>query len=164
MATRKDEAEKIFDELHIFLDYVKDVYPPKSEMGIGIKYFYTYWNSLILYPECFESSPSNNAAELAIKPFAIGRRNWLFNVSGAGADASALYYSIIETAKANNINTYDYMWYVLTQAQTCKTDDDWDNLMPWNVSKEDLKQLHDTYNNVNSDPERAEDYIIRGSH
>ena len=164
MATRKDEAEKIFDELHIFLDSVKDVYPPKSEMGIGIKYFYTYWNSLILYPECFESSPSNNAAELAIKPFAIGRRNWLFNVSGAGADASALYYSIIETAKANNINTYDYMWYVLTQAQTCKTDDDWDNLMPWNVSKEDLKQLHDTYNNVNFDPERAEDYIIRGSH
>jgi len=164
MKTRKKEAEEIFKELLTFLDSVKDAYPPKSEMGIGIKYFYTYWNSLILYPECFESSPSNNVAENSIRGFAVGRHNWLFSVSGAGADASALYYSIIETAKANNINTYDYLWYVLTQAQTCKTTEDWDALMPWNVSKEDLKRLHDSYNNVSTDSERTEDYIIRGSH
>jgi hypothetical protein len=164
MSDRKKDAKEIFDELKVFLESVKDDYPPKSEMGIGIKYFYTYWKSLILYPECFESSPSNNISENAIRPFTLGRKNWLFSVSEAGAEASSLYYSIIETAKANKINTYDYLWYILTQAQTCKTTEDWDALMPWNVSKENLKQLHDTYNNVLPDSERTEEYFIRGSH
>ena len=103
-------------------------------------------------------------SENAIRPFTLGRKNWLFAVSSAGVEASALYYSIIETAKANKINIYDYLWYVLTQAQICKTTEDWDKLMPWNVSKEDLKQLHNTYNNIQSDTQRMEEYIIRGSH
>lgn len=161
METREKDAEEIFEELLIFLNSIKEDYPPKSEMGIGIKYFYTYWDSLILYPECFESSPSNNVSENAIRPFTLGRKNWLFSVSGAGAKASALYYSLIETAKANNINTYDYMWYVLTKAQTSVTTEDWDKLMPWNVSKEDLKRLHNTYNDVSPNSERTDDYIIR---
>jgi len=164
MSERRCEATKIFTELKTFLDSIKDSYPPKSEMGIGIKYFYKYWDSLILYTECFESSPSNNVAENAIRPFTVGRKNWLFSVSDAGADASALYYSIIETAKSNKLNTYDYLWYILTKAQTCSTNQDWDKLMPWNVSKEDLNQLHKIYNNAHPDSERKDEYIIRGAH
>ena len=77
---------------------------------------------------------SNNAAENAIRPFTVGRKNWLFADSPKGADASAAVYSIIETAKANNLNVYTYLQYLLLYMP----DTDWrnypeelDNLMPW---------------------------------
>jgi len=77
---------------------------------------------------------SNNAAENAIRPFTVGRKNWLFADSPKGADASAVVYSIIETAKANNINVYTYLQYLLLYMP----DTDWrnhpeylENLMPW---------------------------------
>ncbi len=77
---------------------------------------------------------SNNAAENAIRPFTVGRKNWLFADSTKGADASAAVYSIIETAKANNLNVYTYLEYLLLYMP----DTDWrnnpeelDNLMPW---------------------------------
>ena len=77
---------------------------------------------------------SNNVAENAIRPFTVGRKNWLFADSPKGADASAAVYSIIETAKANNLNVYTYLQYLLLYMP----DTDWrnypeelDDLMPW---------------------------------
>ena len=77
---------------------------------------------------------SNNAAENAIRPFIVGRKNWLFADSTKGATASAVAYSIIETAKANNLNVYAYLEYLLLYMP----DTDWrnypkylDDLMPW---------------------------------
>lgn len=77
---------------------------------------------------------SNNAAENAIRPFTVGRKNWLFADSTKGATASAVVYSIIETAKANNLNVYTYLEYLLLYMP----DTDWhnhpehlDDLMPW---------------------------------
>jgi len=58
---------------------------------------------------------SNNRAERSIKPFVIGRKNWLFSNTPAGARASAIYYSLIETAKENGLNPYEYLKWVLTQ-------------------------------------------------
>ena len=77
---------------------------------------------------------SNNAAENAIRPFTVGRKNWLFADTPKGACASADVYSIIETAKANGLNVYTYLEYLLLYMP----DTDWrnypeelDNLMPW---------------------------------
>ena len=77
---------------------------------------------------------SNNAAENAIRPFTVGRKNWLFADTPKGATASAAVYSIIETAKANGLNVYTYLEYLLLYMP----DTDWrnypedlDNLMPW---------------------------------
>ena len=77
---------------------------------------------------------SNNAAENAIRPFTVGRKNWLFADTPKGACASAAVYSIIETAKANGLNVYTYLEYLLLYMP----DTDWrnypeelDNLMPW---------------------------------
>lgn len=79
-------------------------------------------------------SISNNAAENAIRPFAVGRKNWLFSDTPKGASASAAVYSLIETAKANGLNVYTYLEYLLLYMPGT----DWQNhpeeledLMPW---------------------------------
>ena len=76
----------------------------------------------------------NNSAERAIRPFTIGRKNWVNMFSTNGAQASAVIYSLIETARANNIRVYDYLELLLTELP--KHVDDKDNsfiqgLLPW---------------------------------
>lgn len=77
---------------------------------------------------------SNNAAENAIRPFTVGRKNWLFSDTARGAEASAAIYSIVETAKANGLNVYSYFKYLLERMTDCN----WhshpeflDGMMPW---------------------------------
>ena len=79
-------------------------------------------------------SISNNLAENSIRPFAVGRKNWLFSDTPKGADASAIVYSLVETAIANNLNVFTYLNYLLLYM----TDMDYKNhpermedMMPW---------------------------------
>ena len=89
-------------------------------------------------------SISNNAAENAIRPFTVGRKNWLFSDTPKGAKASAAVYSLVETAKANGLNVYTYLEYLLMYMP----DSDWQNypdvldaLMPWaQAVQEECKQ------------------------
>ena len=74
----------------------------------------------------------NNRAERAIKPFVIGRKNWLFSNTQSGAQASAVLYSVIETAKANGLIPFDYVMHCLTELP--KDNIDIEKLMPWNVT------------------------------
>jgi len=73
----------------------------------------------------------NNLAENAIRPFTVGRKNWLFSKSQAGAKASANLYSLTETAKANKLNPYDYLRAVFTQLPNAKTVEDIEKCLPW---------------------------------
>lgn len=105
-----------------------------SALGKAVTYAINqrpYMENYLLDGRC---ALSNNAAENAIRPFTVGRKNWLFADSPKGAGASAAVYSIIETAKANNLNVYTYLEYLLLYM----SDTDWrnhpeklDNLMPW---------------------------------
>ena len=77
---------------------------------------------------------TNNLAERAIKPFVVGRKNWLFSDTDKGADASARCYSIIESAKANNLNVFGYLTHLLTKLPklgTEPTTEQLDELLPW---------------------------------
>ena len=77
---------------------------------------------------------TNNLAERAIKPFVIGRKNWLFSDTDKGADASARCYSIIESASRNDLNVFGYLSYLLTELPKLgedPTDEQLDDLMPW---------------------------------
>ena len=77
---------------------------------------------------------SNNLAENAIRPFTVGRKNWLFCDSTKGAEASAVVYSLVETAKANGIDPYDYLLLVLTLLPYLGNNpshEDLEALMPW---------------------------------
>ena len=79
---------------------------------------------------------SNNRAERAIKPFVIGRKNFLFSKSPKGARASAIVYSMIETAKANGLNPYYYLNYLFEKLPNidCENIDELDQLLPWSDS------------------------------
>ena len=77
-------------------------------------------------------SLSNNLSENAIRPFTVGRKNWLFSASPKGATASAIVYTIVEMAKANDLNTYKYLTYLLSQRPNDKmSDEQLEQLAPW---------------------------------
>jgi len=87
---------------------------PKSKLGEALSYAINHKEDLMSYLQDGNCSISNNLAENCIRPFTIGRKNWLFSGSPKGATASATVYSIIETAKANDLNPYKYLEYILS--------------------------------------------------
>ena len=90
------------------------------------------------YLEHGEVTPDNNAAENAIRPFVVGRKNWLFAGNPKGAQASAGLYSLIETAKANGLEPYKYLRYIFEQLPFAESDGDYEKLLPYNLSVSDL--------------------------
>ncbi|MBI9113379.1 transposase domain-containing protein, partial [Maridesulfovibrio ferrireducens] len=80
-------------------------------------------------------TPDNNVAENAIRPFAIGRKNWLFSGSPRGAKSSATIYSLVETAKANNLNPYEYLIYIFEKFPFIDSAHDLESLLPWKMPK-----------------------------
>ncbi len=80
-------------------------------------------------------------AENSIRPFVIGRKNWLFSGTPEGADASALLYSLIETAKANNLEPYAYLRYIFEMLPTASSLEDYEALLPWKVTPQQMGLL-----------------------
>ena len=95
--------------------------PPKGLLGKAIRYTLNNWDRLVRYLEDGRLRPDNNLAENAIRPFVVGRKNWLFAGHPKGADAAAFYYSLIETAKANGLKPYDYLRYLFDQLPLAET-------------------------------------------
>ena len=91
------------------------------------------WPKLIRYCEHGDLNLSNILAENAIRPFVIGRKAWLFADTPGGAKASALYYTLIETAKANGLEPYAYLSYVIGNMANAETVEQWEALLPWNM-------------------------------
>jgi hypothetical protein len=87
--------------------------PPKSALGKAVGYCQNQWPKLYRYLENGGLIIDNNRAERAVKPFVIGRKNWLFSNTANGASASAMLYSIIETAKANGLIPFVYIAHCL---------------------------------------------------
>jgi hypothetical protein len=85
---------------------------PKGLLGKALSYLEKSWTKLTVYTEDGRLSIDNNPAENAIRPFVIGRKNWLFSASVRGAKSSANLYGLIETAKANGLEPYAYLRHV----------------------------------------------------
>ena len=77
-------------------------------------------------------------AENSIRPFVLGRKNWLFSGTPEGAEASALLYSLIETAKANKLEPWAYLRYIFDRLPLATKLEDFEALLPWNVTQEKL--------------------------
>ncbi|WP_220764027.1 MULTISPECIES: IS66 family transposase [unclassified Shewanella] len=104
----------------------------RSKLGEAIQYSLNQWSKLRRYTEDSRLNIDNNRAERAVKPFVIGRKNWLFNHNHRGAEASAILYSMIETAKANGLIPFDYIEHCLEQLSYA--DCDLNKLLPWNMA------------------------------
>ena len=109
---RKNRAKLIFSEFKPCLEKLYAVTPPKCGLGRALRYTLDNWALLILYIKDPILTPSNNLTENAIRPFVIGPKNWLFCNTPNGAHPSAILYSLIETAKLNNLVPYDYLYYI----------------------------------------------------
>jgi hypothetical protein len=96
------------------------------------------WPKLIRNIDDGNLSIDNNRAERAIKPFVIGRKNWIFSNTRNGAQASAVLYSLVETAKANGLTPFDYIKHLLDELP--KQPDSIDHLLPWNVELPQIAQ------------------------
>ena len=120
-----------------FFVWAKDVYSKtanKSALGEALRYCINQEQYLRVFLTNGDVPMDNNAAERAIRPFTIGRKNWVMIDTIKGAEASAIIYSIVETAKANNLRTYDYLELLLTEIPNHMDDKNFDyfeNLMPW---------------------------------
>jgi len=99
----------------------------------ALDYTLNQWPKLIRYCEHGDLNISNILAENAIRPFVIGRKAWLFADTPAGAKASALYYTLIETAKANGLEPYAYLNHVIGKMADVETVEQWEALLPWNM-------------------------------
>jgi hypothetical protein len=106
---------------------------PGNLLGRALHYLAWQWPKLIRFVENGAWPIDNNLCENAIRPFAVGRRNWLFCDKVAGAQASANLYSLIETRKANSIEPYKYFVELFRQLPLAKTVEDFEALLPWQL-------------------------------
>ena len=130
--TRQARARPLLDEFKAWLDKSANQVPPKMALGKAVAYTLGQWEKLERYLDDGHLNVDNNRGERAVKPFVIGRKNWLFSNTANGARASAMLYSIIETAKANGLVPFDYLHYVLQAI--VENPGDIDRLLPWNVN------------------------------
>lgn len=130
---RDEKARPIWDELRTWLEANRNATPPQSLTGKAIGYLADEWQRLIRYLEDGRLEVSNVLCENAIRPFVVGRKAWLFCDTPAGAHASARLYSLVETAKANGLETYAYLKHVFTLLPQATTLEDIESLLPWNV-------------------------------
>jgi len=106
---------------------------PKSLLGQALHYLASQWSKLKRYVEDGRYSIDNNAQENAIRPFCVGRRNWLFADTVAGANASANLYSLLQTCQVNGIDGYRYLRALFVALPKARTADDYAQLLPWRI-------------------------------
>jgi len=108
------------------------------EVFFELSYMHKYWPRLTRYTERGDLPIDNNRCENAIRPFVVGRKAWWFSDTPAGAHASAVIYSLVQTAKANGLEPYAWLRRVLRDLPAAKTVEDVEALLPWNLNSRDL--------------------------
>ena len=134
---RQEQAKPILEQLRAWLDKTLHSTLPKGLLGKALAYLDKNWDKLTVYLEDGRLNIDNNPAENAIRPFVVGRKNWLFSATVSGAKASANLYGLIETAKANNVELYSYLRYIFKELPRAQTVEQIEKLLPWNVELQD---------------------------
>lgn len=133
---RLELSKPVLDSFLSWLKIQEQKVLPKSKLGEAITYCLNQWDKLVAFLKDGRLEIDNNRSERSIKPVVIGRKNWLFSNTPQGAKASAIIYSIVETAIANGLNPYYYLRYLLEQLPNIDlTDmDALDRLLPWSTT------------------------------
>jgi len=136
---RLEQSKPVLDAFSAWLHLKSKQVLPKSALGKAIAYCKNQWNKLEAFLLDGRLELSNNRGERAIKPFVIGRKNWLFSNTPKGATSSAIIYSIIETAKANDLLPFYYLTYLFEQLPNIDTTnlELLDTYLPWSESLPD---------------------------
>jgi len=135
---RQSVSLPILAELRGWLDKTLPAVVPGSALGKALSYMHNYWGKLTRYTEAGDLPIDNNRCENAIRPFVVGRKGWLFSDTPAGANASAIIYSMVETAKANGLDPYAWLRRVMRELPAARTVEEIEALLPWNLHAADL--------------------------
>lgn len=132
-AARLERSKPLLDEFKLWLDEHALTVLPKFPLGKAIGYCLGHWKRLTEFLSDGRLEIDNNRAERSIKPLVIGRKNWLFANTPAGAQSSAVLYSIIETAKENELNPFTYIIHLFEQLPNIDVTnaDSIGRLLPW---------------------------------
>lgn len=130
---RQEKSKVIIDKLHGWVIDNKEKVPPKTKLGEAMTYWCNQAHKLTTYLKDGRINIDNNRAERAVKPFVIGRKNWLFSNTERGATASAVLYGIIETAKANGLLVDNYLQVCLDEL--ANKPESLTHLLPWNFKQ-----------------------------
>ena len=129
-AAREEHAKPVLIRLEEWLESSLPMTTPGSTLGKAMTYLKNQWPRLIRYVEDGRYPIDNNRAENAVRPFVIGRKNWMFSQSVAGVRASANLYSLIETAKGHGLDPYQYLTWVFTDIPKATCLEDFEALLP----------------------------------
>ena len=135
LAKRKGLAMPVLAAFRAWLEKRANEVLPSALLGKAVSYTLRQWDKLTAYLESPHLTPDNNACENAIRPFVLGRKNWLFNKSPEGAKSSCGIYSLIETAKQNGVEPLKYLRALFEKAPLASSPADWEKLLPWNIFK-----------------------------
>jgi transposase len=130
---RQEKAESILKDFKAWLDKSVQQVPDQFAIGKAIHYCLNHWTELTHYTKHGLLHIDNNLIENNIRPFALGRRNWLFAGNPRGAKAGAIFYSLLATCKASHINPETYFVKMLSHIRACKTNEDFRQLLPYHI-------------------------------
>lgn len=134
VAERRTQVQPVLDELKSQMEELQLKTPPGGLLGKAVSYALKQWDRLTGYVDHAFATPDNNLVENAIRPFVVGRKNWLFSGHAKGAEASAALYSLIETAKANGLESFKYLEYVFERAPYATTKAGYEALLPQSLT------------------------------
>ena len=127
---RQEKSVPLLKEFHGWLVWAKTQAPSGLKISEAIQYLLTHWDKLTAYCQAGHYAIDNNPLENLIRPFTVGRRNWLFKGSPRGAKAGAILYSLITTCQANGIEPYRYLRQCFEHIRQCRTPQDYRELLP----------------------------------
>ena len=134
LAVRQAQSAPLFSDLRTWLEMTLSRISGKSELAGAIRYMLTRWNALTLVLHDGRACMDNNAAERAMRPIPLGRKNWLHAGSDAGGERAAAIFSLTETAKLNSLDPEDYLRQVLERIAEHPVKRVHE-LLPWNLTR-----------------------------
>ena len=129
LAAKSTSNKPVMSEIDQLLDYSPPNVPPKSPTGRALRYFRDEWDALQVFLRDGTITIDNTRVDTAIRPFAVGRRNWQFSSAPADARSSANIFTLIETAKPNSIEPCAYLNRLFTALTNAATQADIEDLL-----------------------------------
>lgn len=138
---RQEKSKPQLEKLKAWLMENVNKAPPKGKLGQAMKYMLNHWENLSRYIDDGKLHIDNNKVENAIRPFALGKKNWLFAGNPSGAKAGAVLYSLLMTAKENGLDQHAYLTFVFESIRFCETPTDYLKLLPTHLTDEQRHRL-----------------------
>ena len=133
LTRREQDASPVLAEIKELLDDAQLKAAPQGPLAKAIFYTLSHWQALTVYLQDGRLEIDNNKAERSIKPFVIGRKNWMFHGNDVGARAGSILFSLIETCKQNKVEVFSWIKYVIANIHKAKTVEQLEKLVPYNI-------------------------------